>query len=101
MIFESDNRSGIAVVINRHTVANNPLIPYLYEARELNMYILYTNGNNMYGAAMSQQLPCVNFRCLDQNVNVAIDFVYIMIIDLHFLGQLHDFYLYYTLALVR
>ena len=55
--------------------------------------VLCTDGNNLYGAAMSQPLPYADFRWLDRNeiesldvrdVSDDADIGYILEVDLHY-----------------
>ena len=110
LFVESGIRGGVAMVPNRHAVANNPLVSDGYDATKPNTYILYTDCNNLYGAAMSHPLPYDGFRWLDRNeiesldvrnVSVDGDIGYILDVDLHYPDRLHDLHSDYPLAPVR
>ena len=40
-----------------------------YNPNEESSYIQYLGANNLYGGAMSQELPVKNFRWVDPNSN--------------------------------
>ena len=61
------------MISNRHAVANNPLIPDQYDVSKPTSFILYTDCNNLYGAAMSQPLAYADFRWLDRNEIESLD----------------------------
>ena len=48
-------RGGIATIINRHAMANNPLVQG-YDETKPTSYITYLDANNLYGDAMSKSL---------------------------------------------
>ena len=52
---------------NHYAEANNLLIPDRYDASKPTSYILYTDCNNLYGAAMSQPLPYADFLWLNRD----------------------------------
>ena len=76
----------------------------------ISSFILYTDCNNLYGAAMSQPLPYADFRWLDRNeiesldvrnVSDDSDIGYILEVDLHYPDTLDDLHSDYPLAPVR
>lgn len=66
-------RGGVAMVPNRHAEANNQLITDQYDAWKATSFILYTDCNNIYGAAISQPLPYADFRCLESDEIESLD----------------------------
>ena len=48
---ESAVRGGVSMVPNRYAKANNPLIADQYDASKPTSFKLYTDCNNLYGAA--------------------------------------------------
>ncbi|KAJ8915891.1 hypothetical protein NQ315_015504 [Exocentrus adspersus] len=105
-------RSGVAGCIQRHATANNPYIParellnedfahLTYNPEEDMRYLLYVDANNLYGSAMSQYLPHLNFKwlspeeisnfdimqqCNDHNSGVG----YILEVDIAYGQELQD-----------
>lgn len=49
--YESGVRGGVAMVSNCEVVVSNPRILDTYDVLHPTMYILYTDCNNLYGAA--------------------------------------------------
>ena len=110
LFVESGVRGGVAQVSNRYATAKNPRIPDQYDASRPSSFILYTDCNNLYGAAMSRPLPYADFRWLEQheiesldvrNVSEDSDIGYILEVDLHYPHLLHDLHSDYPLAPVR
>lgn len=56
---EKGIRGGIYMVSKRHAKANNPRIDG-YDLNKPKSHIMYLDANNLYGWAMSQQLPTCN-----------------------------------------
>jgi len=63
---ENNMRGGIATISQRYARANNPLVEG-YDPSKPNSWITYLDANNLYGTAMSEPLPKVNFRFLSQD----------------------------------
>jgi len=63
---ENNMRGGIATISQRCARANNPLVEG-YDPSKPNSWITYLDANNLYGTAMSEPLPKVNFRFLSQD----------------------------------
>ena len=57
-------QGGISMMSKRHARANNPRVEG-YDPEKPNNHILYLDANNLYGWAMSQFLPKVGFRCIE------------------------------------
>ena len=110
LFIESSVRGAVSMVPNRHAKANNPLIIDQYDASKPTSFILYTDCNNLYGAAMSQPLPYADFRWLYRNEidSLAVrtlsddsDTGYVLEVDLHYPSERHDLHSDYPLAPVR
>ena len=54
-------RGGICHAIHRYAKANNKYMKIDDESKE-SSYIQYLDGNNLYGRAMSQNLPVDGFK---------------------------------------
>ena len=57
LMIESDIRGGIATISNRHTKAINEHMGTEFDPAEETKFISYLDANNLYGWAMSKQLP--------------------------------------------
>ena len=57
LMIESGIRGGIATISHRHAKANNK-----YMGTEESKFISYLDANNLYGWAMSKQLPTSGFK---------------------------------------
>ena len=109
-LFEKNKRGGVCMISKRHSKANNkfmknfdPLLPITY--------IMYLDANNLYGWAMSQQLPIGNFKW-ERSPNCPISEIVDMImklddngkrgyyfeIDFDYPKHLHDLHNDYPLA---
>ena len=60
MMFEKGIRGGISHISKRYAEANNKYMKD-YNPDEESTYIQYLDANNLYGWAMSQQLPTHGF----------------------------------------
>jgi len=56
LMIENNMRGGIATISHCHALANNPLVEG-YDPNKHTSYITYLDANNLYGDAMSNQLP--------------------------------------------
>ena len=61
MLFERGIRGGITHTPKRYAVANNKYMKN-YKPDEDSSFIQYLDANNLYGCAMSQQLPTHGFK---------------------------------------
>ena len=61
IMIESGLRGGVAMISNRHAVANNPYIQK-YDKEKEHSYISYVDSNNLYGLSMAQALPKSDFE---------------------------------------
>ena len=55
-------RGGICHASVRYACANNKLMGSLYDPRQPTSYIMEVNAKNLYGWAMSQEMPDGNFE---------------------------------------
>ena len=63
---EEGIRGGICHSIHRYAKANNKYIKN-YNNNEESSYIQYLDANNLYGWAMSKELPVNGFKWIDNN----------------------------------
>ena len=61
LFIERGMRGGISMVSKRYAKANKPLVEG-YDPRNPTNYITYLDANNLYGWAMSLQLPKSGFK---------------------------------------
>ena len=61
LFIEKGMRGGISTEMQRFFKANNPYL-HDYNPEEETTYMVYFDANNIYGWAMSLQLPVGNFR---------------------------------------
>ena len=63
---EKGMRGGISYIANRYGKANNKYMK-TYDEKESSKYIMYLDANNLYGWAMSQNLPTGGFRWMTKS----------------------------------
>jgi hypothetical protein len=90
-------RGGISTCINRLAQANNPYLPE-FNPTEPTTYIGYLDANNLYGWAMSQDLPTRDFRWataderMRQTVNKDYSKPGFYEVDIFIPHELHDYF---------
>ena len=57
LMIESGIGGGIATISHRHAKSNNEYMETEFDSAEESKFILYLDANNLYGWAMSKQLP--------------------------------------------
>ena len=62
LMIESGIRGGIATISHRHAKANNECMGNEFDLAEKSKFISYLDANNLYGWAMSKQLPTSGFK---------------------------------------
>ena len=62
LMIESGIRGGIAKISHRHAKANNEYMRTEFDPAEESKFISYLDANNLYGWAMSKQLPTSGFK---------------------------------------
>ena len=106
LFVENSIRGGVSVVSHRHATANNEFVPN-YKPNDPTSWILFVDANNVYGHAMSQPLPNVNFKFLSPNeieefnmskTAAADDVGFIIEVDLKYPVHLHESHNDYPLA---
>jgi len=104
---ENNTWSGTATISHRHAQANNPLLEG-YDPSKPTSYVTYLDANNLYGTAMSELLPVVNFRFLSNqeisdfdlmNISADSDTGYIIECGLTYPERLRQLHSDYQLAL--
>ena len=61
LMIKSGIRGGIATISHSHAKANNEYMGTEFGSAEESKFILYLDANNLYGWAMSKQLPTSGF----------------------------------------
>ena len=67
LMIESGIRGGIATISSRHAKANNEYIEIEFVPADESKFILYLDADNLYGWAMSKQLPTTGFKWMTDN----------------------------------
>ena len=62
LMIESGIRGGIAKISHRHAKANNKYMGTEFDSADKSKFISYLDANNLYGRAMSKQLPTSGFE---------------------------------------
>ena len=95
LMFEHGIREGITQSVHRHAVANNKYMED-YDSSSPSIYLQYLDANNLYGWAMSQNLPVGGFRWVDcEDINI-FELVkvkgkgYLLKVDVSYPEELHD-----------
>ena len=65
LMVERGIRGGVSMVSKRFSKANNKYMGDKFEASEPSKYIQYLDANNLYGVAMSMNLPTHNFKWMN------------------------------------
>ena len=99
LMVEEGIRGGICHAIHRYAKANNKYMNN-YNENEESSYIQYLDANNLYGWAMSQNLPVNRFKWLEDTSEINEEFIknygenndkgYILEVDVKYPKKLHD-----------
>ena len=97
-------RDRISQAVYRYAKDNNTYMNN-YDKSIDSSYLMYLNANNLYGWAMSQELPVNRFKCLDdlsklneslmKNYNENNDEGYILEVDVEYTRQLFNLHKYF------
>ena len=66
LIVEKGTRGGICQAIHRYTKANNKYMKN-FDKDIISSYLMYLDGNNVYGWVMSQKLPVNCFKSVEKS----------------------------------
>ena len=102
LMIESGIRGGIATISHRHAKANNEYMETEFDTITESKFISYLDANNLYGWAMSKQLPTSGFEWI--TVDELDDWKHlscILEVDLEYPEDLHDLHNDYPRALER
>ena len=99
LMIESGIREGIATISHRHAKAKNEYMGAEFDPAKESKFISYLDANNLYGWAMSKQLPTSGFeRMTDDEPGDWKHLSCILDVDLEYPGHLHDLHNDYALA---
>ena len=98
-IIENGIRRGIATISHRHAKANNEYMGAEFDPTKDSKFISYLDANNLYGWAMSKQLPTFGFTLMtDDELDDWEHLSCIQEVDLEYPEQVHNLHNYYPLA---
>ena len=90
LMIENGIRGGISNVVKKYEKANNPYMKE-YDPSADTKYIPYLDANNLYGWAMSKNLPVKNFKWMsDEEIKNWKNYPCILEVDLKYPENLHD-----------
>ena len=99
LLFEKRIRGGISQAMQRYASANNKYMPN-YNSKVLSTYLMYVDGNDLYGCIMAKKLPINNFKWCDALEMFTSDFIknydedrdarYLLEIDTDYPQELHE-----------
>ena len=99
LMVEEGIRGGICHAIHRHAKANNKYMKN-YDKNKESSYTQYLDANNLYGRAMSQNLPVNGFKWVNDVTKIDEEFIrnynedndkgYILEVDVKYPKKLHD-----------
>ena len=99
LMVEKGIRGGISIISNRYGEANNKYMKD-YDKNKASKYLMYLDANNLYGAAMSENLPVHSFKWMtDQEINNIFNNRIVQVwektpcileVDLEYPEELHD-----------
>ena len=99
LMIKSGIRGGIATTSHRHANANNKYVGTELDPAEESKFISYLDAKNLFGWAMSKQLPTSGFTwMIDDELDDWKHLDCILDVDLEYSEQLHNHHNDYTLA---
>ena len=102
LMIESGIRGGIATISHHRVKANNECMGTEFDHAEEYKFILYLDANNLYGWAMSKQLPTSGFKWMtDNELDDCKHRSCFLEVDLEYSEDLHDLHNDYPLASER
>ena len=99
LMIESGIRGGFTTISYRHAKANNEYMGAEFDPAKETKFISYLDANNLYGWAMSKQLPASWFEWMtDDELDDWKHLSCILEVDLEYLEHLHNLHNDYPLA---
>ena len=91
LMIESGIRGGIATILHRHANAKNEYMETEFDPTNVSKFISYLDANNLYGWAMSKQLPISGFEWMtDDEFDDWKHQSFILEVDLEYPEDLHN-----------
>ena len=104
LFIEKGTRGGVSYITKRYAKGNNKYMSD-YDSNKQSTFITYLDKNNLYGRAMSKDLPYRKFEWLKNvdeldvmSINEKSDVGYILEVDLEYPDELHELHNDYPLA---
>ena len=98
LMFEKGIRGGISAICNRYGKVNK-IIHGNFNPKEPTKFIAYLDANNLYGWAMSKNLPAHGFEWMnEEELKDWKNQKCILEVDMDYLKRLHDYHNDYSLA---
>ena len=98
-MIEEGIRGGMSHAVHRYVKANNKYMKN-YDKKEESSYIQYLDANNLYGWAMSQNLPVDGFKWIEDVSEIHEDFIknydenndigYFLKVNIEYPKEFHD-----------
>ena len=99
LMVEKGIRGGVSMISNRYGKANNKYMGNRFDDKKPSKYIAYLDTNNLYGWAMSKELPAHGFEWMEKSeLETWENQSYILEVDLEYPKNLHDLHSDYPLA---
>ena len=99
LMIESGITGGIATTSHRHAKASNEYMGTVFDPFKYSKFISYLDANNLYGWAMSKQLPTSGFEWMtDDELDDWKHLSCFLEFDVEYPDDLHDFHNDYPLA---
>ena len=99
LMIKSGIRRGIATISHRHAKANKEYMRTQFDPVKESKFISYLDANNLYGWAMSKQLPTSGFEWMtDDEIDDWKHLSCFLEVDLQYPEHLHDLHNDYPLA---
>ena len=99
VMIEKGVRGGISQISKRYAKANNKYMKKKYNPNEESVYIPYLDANNLYGWAMSQNLPVGDFKWMTkEELKNWKEHPCVLEADLEYSSELYDLHSEYPLA---
>ena len=97
LMTECGIRGGIATISHHHAKANNEYMGTEFDPAKESTLISYLDANNLYGWAMSKQLPTSGFKWkTDDELDVGIMWV----MSLKLIKSIHNIYTIFTMIIL-
>ena len=99
LMVEKGIRGGVSMVSKRFSKANNKYMDKKFDSNKPSKYIQYLDANNLYGVAMSMDLPTHGFKWMnDKELCIWEKIPCILEVYLEYPKELHDTHNDYPLA---